>query len=64
MPESLILSIEFLDPSEIGDLMDSLGDCLVNEALTDLGVHFEFPEDDGSPLSCDFNSLHVLHNCV
>jgi len=65
MPESLILSREFLDPSEIGDLVNSLsGDLVVEEAITDRELHFEFPEDDGSTMFCDFNSLLVLHECA
>lgn len=61
MLELSILSDEFLGPSEIGDLMDSLRSCLVNEALIDRGMHFECPEDDSSLSSCGFCSLHVLH---
>lgn len=59
-----ILSDEFLGPSEMGDLMDSLRGCLVNEALIDRGMHFECPEGDSPLSSCGFNSLYVLHICV
>lgn len=52
--ESIILSMEFLDRSEIGDLVD-------DGTLTDRGMHFEFPEGDDSFMSGDFKSLHVLH---
>jgi len=65
MPESLILSREFLDPSELGDLVNSLGgDLVVEEAIMDRELHFEFPEDDDSTMFCDFNSLLVLHVCA
>lgn len=63
MAEPSILSDEFLGPSEIGDLMDSLRGCLVSEALIDRGMHFECPEDDSSLSSFGFCSLHVLHIC-
>lgn len=46
MSESLVLSMEFLDPSETGDIM-----------------RFEFAGDDDSSVSCDFNSVDVLHIC-
>lgn len=65
MPESLILSREFLDPSEIGDLVNSLdGDLAVEEAITDRELYFKFPEDDDSIMFCDFNPLLVLHDCA
>lgn len=54
MLELLILSMEFLDRSEIGDLVD-------DGTLTERGMHFEFPGDDDSFMSGDFKSLHVLH---
>lgn len=65
MPESLVLSRELLDPSEIGDLLNSLGgDLVVEEVITDRELHFEFPEDDDSTMFCDFNSLLVLYVCA
>lgn len=64
MPDPSNLSDEFLGPSEMGDFMDSLRGCLVNEALIDRGMHFECPEDVSSLSSCGFWSLYVLHICA
>ena len=60
MPELSILSEELLGPSEMGDLMDSLRGCLLNDALIDRGMHFVCPEDDSSLSSSEFSSLNVL----
>lgn len=64
MPELVILSAEFLGPSEIGDLMDSLEGFVIGEALAGRELQFEFINDDDSSMFCDFNSLLVLQICV
>lgn len=53
-------SEEFLGLSEAGDLIDSFRGCFVNEALIDLGMHFERPDVDSSLSSIISNCLQVL----
>lgn len=41
-------SEEFLGRSDKGDLRDSLRGCFVSEALIDIGMHLERPDEDSS----------------